>query len=206
MEMSAQAGPSTSSSSGSSGKKKAVKRKSDWSWEDEMLMYDISQRDAKKKKRILEKEEMTDEMRRIKKEKEMERLYMREERKLFLGGLSQDTVEKDLRKHFGTYGQIVDVQVMRDKETGVSRGFGFVTFACSFMAEAAMDEKEHLINEKKIEPKYATPDLPRIKKTIPELESTLDEECRNKRSIFVGALKETITEEDLVRFFIYLKS
>ena len=35
---------------------------------------------------------MTAEMKKLKKEKEMERLYQREERKLFLGGLSLDTV------------------------------------------------------------------------------------------------------------------
>ena len=39
-------------------------------------------------------------------------------------------------------------QVMRDADNGVSRGFGFVTFACSFMAEAAFEHDEHLINEK----------------------------------------------------------
>ncbi len=90
---------------------------------------------------------------------------------------------------------------MRDREAGVSRGFGFVTFACSFMAEAAMEAKEHIINEKKVEPKFAKPDLPRYKKTIPEMEAQLDDECKNKRSIFVGALKDTITEDDLVSYF-----
>ena len=39
-------------------------------------------------------------------------------------------------------------QVMRDADNGVSRGFGFVTFACSFMAEAAFEHDEHLINDK----------------------------------------------------------
>lgn len=33
------------------------------------------------------------------------------------------------------------------------------------------------------------------------MEAALDDECRNKRSIFVGALKETITEADLVSYF-----
>lgn len=33
------------------------------------------------------------------------------------------------------------------------------------------------------------------------MEATLDEDCKNKRSIFVGALKDTIGEEDLVRYF-----
>lgn len=183
--------------------KAKVKRKanSDWSWEDEMLLYDITRKDSIKKKRLLEKEQMTDEMRKLKKDKEMEALYMREERKLFLGGLSPDTVEKDLRKHFIQFGQIVDVQVMRDKESGLSRGFAFVTFACSFMSEAAFEHKEHVINDRKIVPQYATPDIPRYKKTMPELEAQLDDECRDKRSIFVGALKETISEDDLTRYF-----
>ena len=52
-------------------------------------------------------------MKKMKKEKEMELLTMREERKLFLGGLSPDTLEKDLRKHFTKFGQIVDAQVTK---------------------------------------------------------------------------------------------
>ena len=81
-------------------KAKVKRTKNDWSWEDEMLMYDVTQRDAAKKKRRLEKEDGTDEIKKLKKQKEDEQLYQKEERKLFLGGLSQDTVEKDLRKHF----------------------------------------------------------------------------------------------------------
>jgi len=201
--------------------KAKVKRKknSDWSWEDEMLMYDVVNRDTVKKKRVNEREERKEllrdgvidpeaeaEVKRIKKEKELELLYQREERKLFLGGLAQETVERDLRKHFTQFGQIVDVQVMRDKEAGgVSRGFGFVTFACSFMAEAAIEHKEeHVINGKVVEPKLAKPDKVRIKKTQPEMEreaAYMDDQCKNKRSIFVGALKETIQEQDLVNYF-----
>jgi RNA recognition motif-containing protein len=151
---------------------------------------------------VIEKEEMTAEMKKLKKEKELEQLYNREERKLFLGGLSQDTVEKDLRTHFTQFGQIIDAHVMRDRESGKSRGFGFVTFACSFMADAAMEHQQgHVINGKKIEPKYATPDVPRYKMTLPEMERELDVECENKRSVFVGALKDSITEENLVTYF-----
>ena len=76
-------------------------------------------------------------------------------------GLSPDTVEKDLRKHFTQFGQLVDVQVMRDKAAGVSRGFAFVTFACSFMAEAAMEHEKHVINDVEITPQFATQDIPR---------------------------------------------
>ena len=181
--------------------KAKVKRKknNDWSWEDEMLLYDISHKDTLKKKRLVEKESMTEEMKALKKQKEMDMLYAREERKLFLGGLAPETVEKDLRKHFIQFGQIVDVQVMRDREAGTSRGFAFVTFACSFMAEAAVEHERHIINNRPITPQFATPDVPRYKKTIPQLEADLDDQCKDKRSIFVGALKETISEDDLVK-------
>ena len=54
--------------------KAKVKRKknNDWSWEDEMLLYDISHKDTLKKKRLVEKESMTEEMKALKKQKEME--------------------------------------------------------------------------------------------------------------------------------------
>ena len=59
-----------------------------------MLMYDVDQRDAERKKARREKDEMSQEMKELKKLKETEQLYQREERKLFLGGLSMDTVRK----------------------------------------------------------------------------------------------------------------
>ena len=81
--MTSRAGPSslataTSSSSAAAAVASKFKRKAgsssasnpEWSWEDEMLMYDVSQRDAHKKRRRLEKDETTDEMRAIKKEQE----------------------------------------------------------------------------------------------------------------------------------------
>ena len=79
--------------------KAKVKRKknNDWSWEDEALMYDITHKQELKKKRLVEKESMTEEMKKLKKEAEINSLYMREERKLFLGGLSPETVEKVLK-------------------------------------------------------------------------------------------------------------
>jgi len=45
-----------------------VKRKNnDWSWEDEMLMYEVSKKESFKKQKLQEKEEMTDEMKALKK-------------------------------------------------------------------------------------------------------------------------------------------
>jgi len=49
-------------------------------------------------------------------------------KKLFVGGLSWDTTQDTLTRTFGAYGELVDVKLITDRETGRSRGFGFVTF------------------------------------------------------------------------------
>ena len=49
-------------------------------------------------------------------------------KKLFVGGLSWDTTDEGLRQAFGSYGQITEAKVITDRDTGRSRGFGFVTF------------------------------------------------------------------------------
>jgi len=53
---------------------------------------------------------------------------MSDEGKLFIGGLSFDTTEDSLADAFSKYGNIAKVDVIRDKETGRSRGFGFVKY------------------------------------------------------------------------------
>ena len=44
-------------------------------------------------------------------------IYMREERKLFLGGLAKETTEEDLRATFDEFGTIVDCKLMRDHDS-----------------------------------------------------------------------------------------
>ncbi|XP_054610760.1 cold inducible RNA binding protein a isoform X2 [Dunckerocampus dactyliophorus] len=53
---------------------------------------------------------------------------MSDEGKLFVGGLNFTTNEDSLAGAFGKYGTIEKVDVIRDKETGRSRGFGFVKY------------------------------------------------------------------------------
>ncbi|KAJ5803024.1 RNA-binding domain-containing protein [Penicillium pulvis] len=58
--------------------------------------------------------------------------------KVYVGNLSWSTTDDSLQQAFGQFGQIVDAIVMRDRETGRSRGFGFVTYSSSEEAEAAI--------------------------------------------------------------------
>ncbi len=49
-------------------------------------------------------------------------------KKLFIGGLSWTTNDESLRNSFEPFGPIEDARVILDRETGRSRGFGFVTY------------------------------------------------------------------------------
>lgn len=56
-------------------------------------------------------------------------------KKLFVGNLSWGTQEHDLEDLFATYGTVQSVKIILDRDTGRSRGFGFVE-----MDEAGADE------------------------------------------------------------------
>ena len=60
--------------------------------------------------------------------------------KLYVGNLSYDTTENDLRNAFEGYGQVSSVNVITDKYTGKSRGFGFVEMDSKDEATQAMTE------------------------------------------------------------------
>ncbi|KAG7955067.1 hypothetical protein I3843_11G052400 [Carya illinoinensis] len=58
--------------------------------------------------------------------------------KLFIGGLSYATDEQSLKEAFAKYGEVVEARVIMDRETGRSRGFGFVTYTSSEEASSAI--------------------------------------------------------------------
>ena len=58
--------------------------------------------------------------------------------KLFIGGLSFSTSNERLREVFAQAGVVESAQVVTDRETGRSRGFGFVEMATADDAEAAV--------------------------------------------------------------------
>jgi RNA recognition motif-containing protein len=61
-------------------------------------------------------------------------------KKLFVGGLSWGTTDEGLHGAFSRFGEIVEAKVITDRETGRSRGFGFVTFANDDGATNAINE------------------------------------------------------------------
>ena len=76
-------------------------------------------------------------------------------KKLFVGGLSWNTDDTLLRQSFERFGAVSDARVILDRETGRSRGFGFVTFdvdedamnAISAMDGTDLDGRNIRVNE-----------------------------------------------------------
>jgi cold-inducible RNA-binding protein len=57
---------------------------------------------------------------------------------IFVGNLDFNTSEEELRQMFQTYGQVDRVSIMTDRDTGRSRGFGFVEMSSSEDGEKAI--------------------------------------------------------------------
>jgi RNA recognition motif-containing protein len=61
-------------------------------------------------------------------------------KKLFVGSLSWGVDDHGLRQAFERFGEVTDAKVITDRDTGRSRGFGFVTFADASAADQAMEQ------------------------------------------------------------------
>ena len=59
-------------------------------------------------------------------------------KKLYVGNLSYSVDSSELETLFGQYGQVVSAQVINDRDTGRSKGFGFVEMANEAEADAAI--------------------------------------------------------------------
>jgi len=59
-------------------------------------------------------------------------------RKLYVGSLSYDTTDDQLREAFAKFGTVESAKVIRDRDSDSSKGFGFVEMASNSEAEKAM--------------------------------------------------------------------
>tara|TARA_Y100001980_G_C14550762_1_gene333529 strand:- start:511 stop:1863 length:1353 start_codon:yes stop_codon:yes gene_type:complete len=111
--------------------------------------------------------------------------------KLFVGGLAKSVDTNKLKELFSKHGDVVDAIVMTDKETGNSRGFGFVTYSGKASAITAVNELHKFeLNGRKI--------------TV----NDADDKSANKKEkkntgtkIFVGGLDWGVNEKKLKELF-----
>lgn len=109
--------------------------------------------------------------------------------KMFVGQIPRSMDEESLRKMFSEYGPVYQLNVLRDKQTGQSKGCCFVTF---FTRKAALEAQNALHNMK----------------TMPGMQHPIqmkpaDSEKRNieERKLFVGMLSKKYTEHDVRMIF-----
>ncbi|KAL4760474.1 heterogeneous nuclear ribonucleoprotein HRP1 [Aspergillus foveolatus] len=110
---------------------------------------------------------------------------IKEDGKMFIGGLNWETTDQSLKEYFSQFGEVQECTVMRDSATGRSRGFGFLTFKDPKTVNTVM-VKEHYLDGKIIDPKRAIP---------------RDEQEKTSK-IFVGGVSQEATEQDFKQFFM----
>jgi len=77
-------------------------------------------------------------------------------KKIFVGGIPISLSNTEFRKYFEEFGKVLETQVMTDRESGRSRGFGFVTYEEEKIAEKVL-KTVHTIHGKPVEVKRAEP-------------------------------------------------
>jgi len=111
--------------------------------------------------------------------------------KLLVRKLNYDTTEEELKEFYSTWGSVENCAVVKNKETGKSRGFGFVRYVKASMVDAAMAARPHSLAGRTLEPHRSAP-----KEYSEKMEShhTVNE-------IYVGKMVAEISEEDLRKYF-----
>ena len=73
-----------------------------------------------------------------------------QQNKLYVGNLPYTVDESQLNEIFSSYGDIDEVKLIRDRETGRSKGFAFITFATQHAAEKALEQNGKEVGERTI--------------------------------------------------------
>ncbi|KAF9076336.1 hypothetical protein BDP27DRAFT_1314284 [Rhodocollybia butyracea] len=108
---------------------------------------------------------------------------MKDDGKMFIGGLHWDSSDESLRTYFEQFGKVEHASIMRDP-TGRSRCFAFLTFEDPASVNAVMAQ-EHMLDGKIIDPKRAIP----------------RHEHARAQKLFIGGLAATVTSESMREFF-----
>ena len=61
---------------------------------------------------------------------------------LFVGNLDSETTQEELRQLFEAYGQVMQIHIIRDRDSGLPRGFAFVEMTNAAEAEKAIQSSE----------------------------------------------------------------
>ncbi|KAI3906290.1 hypothetical protein MKW92_004053 [Papaver armeniacum] len=125
--------------------------------------------------------------------------------RIFVGGLSPETNKHTLKDHFKKFGKVVETVIMKDKDTGSLRGFGYVLFSDPSVADKVLLERHvilgRLVGVEKAEPK------PRFGHNNPCNQKGFNKKSNGNngqfrtKKIFVGGLSPSLTEKEFKAYF-----
>ncbi|KAL8477194.1 hypothetical protein ACS0TY_029475 [Phlomoides rotata] len=115
------------------------------------------------------------------------------DRKLVVLGIPWDVETEGLREYMTKFGELEDCIVMKERSTGRSRGFGYVTFITAEDAKAALTS-EHFLGNRMLEVKIATP------------KEEMRTSSKKVTRIFVARITPSVTEADFRRLFFSVLS
>jgi RNA recognition motif-containing protein len=99
------------------------------------------------------------------------------ETKLYVGNMSYDTTEADLREMFGEAGTVGSVDIIKDRDTGRSKGFAFITMSSQVEAEKAIS----MFNGKTVNNRPLTVNIARPREERPSKDNYRNSSSHRKR-------------------------
>ena len=112
--------------------------------------------------------------------------------RLFIGGISFDTTERDLREHFEQYGQITSYTIVYNKKTGISKGYGFLKVESEGVIQKILTVGKHCIKGRMVDVNLAL-----------DKDTVVPSHLLTKgfRRLFVGGLSHKISTNHLLDYF-----
>jgi nucleolin len=152
-----------------------------------------------KKEEDSDSDKESDEPKKQKKDNDDEELPENAYEELFVRNIGFNTTEKELADFFGKYGDVEEAKICSDKQTGKSKGFGFLKFYEKKSAVAAMNDADNIVvGGRNLQIRYSNDKSGPIRgggnnggKKGPQSEF----------GIFVGNISYKCTENDLKKFF-----
>uniref|UniRef100_A0A673HPD1 Heterogeneous nuclear ribonucleoprotein A1-like n=1 Tax=Sinocyclocheilus rhinocerous TaxID=307959 RepID=A0A673HPD1_9TELE len=102
-------------------------------------------------------------------------------KKMFVGGIKEDTDEEHLREYFSQFGKIDEVNIMTEKNSDKRRGFAFITFDDHDAVDRIVIQKYHTVNGHNCEVRKALSreEMNRVSMNQRGKNYTLEKECNN---------------------------
>ena len=112
-----------------------------------------------------------------------------ETKRFFVGGFDSSVTENRLFEYFSTYGNILKVEIIKKKSTGISMGYGFIT-ASTKTAETILS-KSHNINGRSID----------LGKALTKQETAFFKNESYKKKIFIKNINPSTTTSGKLQFY-----